>query len=740
MKQKQTKISGKRLLILVSLFIFLFALLAIRLFWLQFIQGPWLKKQAYLQQTTSKIISPKRGAIYDSTGKALAISASVDTVSIKPNSVKYSNGDIVPNEILAYTFSNIFELDYEETLNTISANKKLVTVAKKVEQDKIDLLRAWMKDNKVYSGITIDADTKRYYPYNNLASNLIGFCGTDNQGLEGLEYGWDSVLAGTNGKSTSVTDSVNQEIPDSNVQYIPAENGSNLTLTIDLYIQSIAEKYLEQAVNSNNSSRGGNVLIMNPSTGDIMAMATYPSYNLNEPFTPNTKSLQEKWESLSSQEKSDAWYYMWRNRAISDGYEPGSTFKILNAAIALEENIVTADNSKDFICTGYEVVANQRLACWKSYDPHGYQSLRDALKNSCNPAFMQLAEKITSRTLYKYYDGFGLFDKTGITLPGEANSIFHNIDNVNATELATMGFGQRFTITPLQLVSAVSAIANDGILMKPRIVKEITNTDTGVVSTVEPTQVRQVISKETAEEMMSLLETVVTDGTGKLAAVKGYSIGGKTGTSEPQPGKEEEEGRTVSYLAVSPTVDAELVILVTLYGCPDLSSYQGGSVVAPVVKQILTEVLPYLGIPSDSATSVTTANNSLITLPDVRNKTIANAEKALKNAGFRIQFSNTSDNNSVLVTDQVPKPGVSLTKDSLICLYSSENNARTSVVVPNLKNMTLAQAINSVRAKNLNISYEGTGVVVTQDIAFDTSVEEGTIIHIVLEKQLNGGY
>ncbi len=738
MKQKQTKIPGKRLLALVVFFIIIFILLTIRIFWLQFVQGSWLKKQAYMQQTTNRVISPKRGTIYDSTGQALAISASVDTVSIKPNSVKYSNGELVPNEALAAKFSNIFGLDYQETLDKISVKDKLVTIARKVEQDKIDLLKTWMNESKITSGINIDADTKRYYPYNNLASNLIGFCGTDNQGLEGLEYGWDSVLSGTNGKTTTVTDSINQEIPNSNLKYIPAENGSNLTLTINLNIQKIVEKYLEQAVNSNNCSRGGNVIIMNPSTGDILAMATYPNYNINEPFTPNTTALKEKWDSLTAQEKSDSWYYMWRNRAIADGYEPGSTFKILNSAIALEENIVTADNSSDFVCTGYQKVAGRNLACW-SPTAHGKQSLTEALQNSCNPAFMQLAEKVTARTLYKYYDGFGLFDKTGIALPGEANSIFHKIENVNATELATMGFGQRFTITPLQLVTAVSAIANDGILMQPRIVKEITNTDTGVVTAVEPTAVRQVVSKETAEKMMSMLESVVTDGTGGRAKVTGYSIGGKTGTSEPQPGKEE-EGRTVSYLAVSPTVDAQIVILVTLYGCPNSSAYQGGLIAGPVVKQILTEVLPELGIPSDSTTSTNASNTSLITLPDVRNKTIANAQKALKDAGFRIQFANTSDNNSVLVTDQVPKPGVSLTKDSLICLYSSEHDSRTSVTVPNLTNMTLAQAINSVRAKNLNIHYEGSGVVITQDIAFDTSVEEGTIINIALGKQISGGY
>lgn len=662
----------------------LFVILITRLAWIQFVQGSWLKEEAYKQQTANLIITPKRGTIYDCNGKALAISAQVDTVSINPGKVKYKNDTIVEPEKLATIFSTIFELDYEAVLEKVNSNFSVVTIAERVEKDKIDLLEKALKENEITAGINIDEDSKRYYPYDGLASNLIGFYGAD-KGLEGIEARWNDVLAGTAGKKVVPTDSNSREIPNKEQTYIPAQNGSNITLTIDVNIQTIAEKYLEQAVIEHGCERGGNVIIMQPSTGDILAMASYPNYNLNDPFAFDSSC--------------------WRNTAISNTYEPGSTFKLINAAIGLEENITDTD-TKNFVCNGYEDVNGTIINCWRYYSPHGSESLRESLMNSCNPALMQLCKKIGVRTLYKYYEAFGLFNTTGIALYGEADSIFHKINTVGPTELATMSFGQRFNITPLQLVTAISAIANDGVLMQPRIVKEITNTDTGAVTSIEPTTVRQVISQETSLKMLDMMESVVSDGTALYGAVRGYSIGGKTGTSEPNPDKPE-EGTTASYIAVAPISNPEVAILVTLYK-PTIGSTQGGSAAGPVVSQILTEVLPYLGLASGDTANPSTSSYSSSTLVDVRNMTVAEAKKELKKYNFNVRYINTGENESeILVTDQVPKPGVTLLENATICLYSENSNERKLEKVPNLRGKNLAQAKNILDALGLNIDFDG---------------------------------
>lgn len=727
----------KRLIKFGILFTLILFIIIFRIGYVQFAKGNEYKEKAYNQQTINRIISPKRGTIYDSTQKPLAISADVDTVTINPGSiiVKDMDPEVAAKktkelkELVAHAFSDIFELEYEEVLTKVNSTSSIETIIKKVEQDKINKLKEWMKENKVYAGINIDEDTKRYYPYGTLAANLIGFCGNDNQGLEGLESRLDKILTGTPGKIVTSGDSIQQEIPDTNQLYIAAENGSDVVLSIDYTIQSIAEKYLKQAVEENNCSRGGNVIMMDPDTGDILAMATYPTYDLNSPFTPNTEEAQK----LTGTERSNYLYKMWRNIAVTDGYEPGSTFKILTAAIALEENIIDADNEKDFVCTGKEKIAGSTtIKCWRHYNPHGYQSLRMALGNSCNPAFIQLGNKIGARTFYKYLDAFGLFNTTGAEVSGESSSYFHAEKNVGPVELATLSFGQRFTITPLQLITAVSSIANDGILMKPRIVKQVINSDTGAITNIEPVSVRQVLSVETCNKMKDLLESVVTTGTGKYAAVEGYSIGGKTGTSEPNPARPD-EGYVASYLAISPILDTKVVILVTLYD-PKGYSHEGGQIAAPVVSQIMSEVLPYLGIVSDKEAEVSSESNIL---QDIRNKTVTEAVKILNNAGFRTKVSTSENKNEVIVTDQVPKPGVNLAEDSIICLYTKESDARTSVTVPDLKGCTLAEARKKLKAKNLNLSYEGYGKVISQDIIAGSSVEEGTVIKIILKDQIS---
>ena len=732
----------KKFRIVLASLLIIFLLLIIRLIWLQFVQGSDLKEQAYNQQTTDQIISTSRGTIYDSTGKTLAISTPTDTVTINPKKIVGSNDEETKakKEKVAKAFSEIFELDYNETLEKVNSTSNVQTIAKKVDKDKIDKLKQWMETEKISTGINIDEDTKRVYPYNNLASNLIGFCGTDNTGIQGIEDSWNSVLQGTPGKITTSTDAIQEEIPDSNQTYIPAENGSDIVLTIDYYIQTVLEKYLKQAVVENNAE-SGTVVAMAPSTGDILGMACYPDYNLNTPFEPNTEELKATWDTLDSTTQSDALYNMWKNNVVSSPYEPGSPYKLITAATALEENITSEDVPNDFYCNGSIEVADRKISCWTQAHK-GAKTLRQALQVSCNPSLIQLGQRIGAETLYKYYQAFGFFDKTGIDLPQEASSTYWKLEDVKDVELATMSFGQRFTITPIQLVSAVSAIANDGILMKPRIVKQIINPETGTTTDIEPVQVRQVISKSTSERMRNLMKSVVDDGSGRLAKVEGYSIGGKTGTSEPQAGRED-EGYIASYVAIAPTEKPEICLLIAVHN-PNPNnegSHQGGQVCGPVVSQMLSEILPYLGLTSSNAqtsTDTVEEDTSYATVPDIRNKTVTEAEKLLKQAGFTTKVNISGDKNSTLVTDQTPKPGSSIPKGSIIVLYTEGNDTRVSVKVPDFKDKTLAQAENMAKANNLNITTEGSGTVISQSIMVDTAVEEGTIIKLTLSTESDG--
>lgn len=727
-KQKNVQIENKskRLKWFVIVFTFFVLALISRLFVLQFVDSASLREKAYKQTTANKVISPKRGTIYDSTGKALAVSTEVDTVSVNPSLIVVKNNQEETNalkEKVATALANIFELDYNEVLVKITSTNSIETIAKKVDLNKVEELKQWMKDNKCYSGINIDKDTKRSYPYNNLASNLIGFCGSDNNGLSGIEYNLDSTLTGTPGKLVTATDVTQEAIPDSDKQYIAPENGSNITLSIDANIQAIVEKYLKQAVDENNCKNGGSMILMDPSTGDILAMATYPDYNLNTPFEPN-ESLSQGWDELSSEEKSNKLYKMYSNKVVNETFEPGSIFKTIMASIALEENITETDIAGDFYCSGSIQVADKNIQCAKT-SGHGSESLRNALENSCNPALIQLGQRIGANTLYKYFNAFGLFSKTGIDTAGESSSQFHSLDSVGPVELATMSFGQRFTITPLQMITAACAIANDGVLVKPRLITKIENPDTKVVTNVDVEEVRQVISPETAAKVRGMMRSVVEDGGGQSGAVKGYTIGGKTGTSEPNP-NHPEDGYVASFLAIAPVENTKVVALLSLYG-PQGKSHFGGVIAAPVVSQVLSEVLPYLGIPSNDNSS----ESNGIKIPDLKNKTVEEAKQILKDLGINCL---TSANSSEIITSQTPKAGTSISQNGFVRLYTAENNSSVSTSVPDLKGKSLTQATAALKAKNLNIQATGSGIVVSQDPAVGSSVEEGSIVRVTLQK------
>ena len=561
--------SRKRIIFLLFCFFTVSIILFGRLVFLQFIKGTELLDAAETQLNSSRNIGSRRGTIYDSTGKnILAVSSTVYTVTVNPMKVDNSK-----KEDLAKELSEIFELDYQKVIKRLNKNSGEENIAKRQDKEKTDRLRAWMKENNFYDGINIDEDTKRYYPYSTLASHVIGFCGSDNQGLDGIEAKYDDILKGNSGKINSLTDAKGRSFGDEGESLEEPEMGQSLVLSIDVNIQSIIQKYLEEACIDNKCSDGGSIIAMNPKNGDILALANYPWYNLNEPYTINNTELQDIWDSLEQSQKSNSLMSMWRNKAIADTYEPGSTFKLVTASASLEEGIAEPDKKGAFSCSGSIEVSGVRIKCWRYYRPHGAESLREALMNSCNPVFIGLGQKIGVEKYYSYLEKFGFLRKTGIDLPGEASSIFLKQDKVGPVELATISFGQRFEVTPMQMITMVSTIGNKGRYVKPRIVKGRINEETGEITEYEPEYGEQVISEQTANNMLSMMESVVSEGTGKNAKVMGHKIGGKTGTSEDgvHTGK-----YVTSFMGIAETDDPEFAVLITLYNPTGEGGHQGG--------------------------------------------------------------------------------------------------------------------------------------------------------------------
>lgn len=633
--------------------------LAFRIGWIQFKMGNKLQHMAHLQQTLEREFNPKRGTIYDATGeKILAVSASVESITVNPVNISSEN-----KEKVARKLSELFELDYEKVLKKVSKRSSIETIAKKVDKSKTDELRIWLDENNITTGVNIDVDTKRYYPYNSLAAQIIGFCGSDNQGLMGIEAKYDSELKGQNGSIVKLTDAKGGNLDDEGEEYVKAINGNDLILSIDATIQGIAEKYLEEACIDNVCTDGGNIVIMDPNNGDILAMAGYPTYNLNDPYVPMDSEVSANWDNLSKEEKTAEQQKMWRNKAISDAYEPGSTFKLITSSASLEEKITDTDNSGEFCCTGSITISGVTIKCWRYYRPHGSESLRQALMNSCNPVFIGLGQKLGVKTYYSYLNKFGFLRKTGIDLQGEGGSIFLAEEKVGPVELGTIAFGQRFEVTPIQMITAVSSIANGGTYVVPRVVKGIVNSQTGEVKNIEPQKKETVISKETSEKVLSMMQSVVAEGTGKNAQVKGYSIGGKTGTSEDgvNTGK-----YVTSFVGVAPISNPKLVILITLYNPTGEGGHQGGGVAAPIASQVLGEVLPYLEVKKDNETEEDVKNK--VAVPNLEGMTIGEAKKVLKDLNLNLEYNeeNTENEEERIITEQVPVSGVEVLEESSI--------------------------------------------------------------------------
>ena len=687
----------------------------------QLVRGAELSQAALEQQTRDKTINSKRGSILDRNGNVLAASISVETITASPVDVKKNDKSL---EEISQGLANVLGMEYEDVYNKINRDTSYVIIKRKVDKAVGDKVRKYLNDNHI-SGFTLVTDTKRYYPYDNLASHVIGFAGTDNQGLAGIELEYDSYLKGAAGRLITASDASGSEMPFDYEKLIDPEDGFNVVLTIDENIQRIAEKYLEQAVEENQLANGACCIVMEVKTGEILAMATKPDFNLNDPFViTDEEKLEIINEYPEGKERNEAYSAelnrLWRNKAVVDAYEPGSTFKIFTSAMAIEENVIT--NNELFYCSGSKHVANYNINCWK-HGGHGQQTFERAVQNSCNPAFIEIGARIGTSKFFEYMSGLGFREKTGIDLPGEDLGLMHEKSGFNEVELATYSFGQGFTVTPIQMITAVNAIANDGMMIKPHIVKRFVDNDGNVVKEFGKEEIRQIVSESTSKQLREVLESVVSEGSGSGAYIRGYRVGGKTGTSEKTPRGNDKY--IASFIGIAPS-DAPEIICLVLLDEPTTGVYFGGIIATPVARSIMEETLAYLEIePSYTVEELATMET---TVPNVVGMTVSEANKALEAASLKYSLDGSGDT----VLNQLPKAGVKVNQQSTVMLYTEEEMKNTTTTVPNLLNMTVSQAAASISNAKLNINIVGAGSATSNEavLSYKQSHEPGTVVEI----------
>jgi len=539
-----------------------------------------------------------------------------------------------------------------------------------------------------------------------------------------LEAKYESLLRGVQGKRVTSKDATGKDMPLDDASYIPPEDGLNIVLTIDERIQYIVEKYLNQALEENSPTEYGTCIVMNPKTGEILAMATAPEFDPNDPFTPSRDVDKLNWDSYTSAQKSAALQDVWKNKNVTDAYEPGSIFKVVTAAIAVEEGIVDNVDAVNYNCTGSLKVGDWDISCWRTV-PHGRQSLRQGLMNSCNPVYMSVALSIGASRFYNYINAFGVSKSTNSGIIGEANGYNHTEKKLkeDKSALATSGFGQSFTLTPLNMINVVSCIANDGKLMQPRIVKEVRDANGEVVESYEPVVVKQVISEATSDTVLSMMESVVSNGTGRYGQVKGYYIAGKTSTAEQ--GDKNNPVYVASFIALAPAKDPEIAVLFNLYNPKGPNGHQGGGIAAPVVSKVVGEILQYLDIPKDYEVE---SDPVKAMVPNVTNMTLGNAKRILTNSGIRYVVDESNDD--AIVKIQYPMAGESLGERPVVRMYTEGNETRKIVEVPNVKKLGSSNALSLLQERNLNMKATGNGIAIYQDPPAGSSVEEGTIINV----------
>lgn len=656
---KKIRIKSKKRLVLVLICACsLFLILIVRTCYLQLIKGEWLSTKASEQQTREIPIEAKRGTIYDKNMKELAVSVTKYTVWCKPVEVK-------DKEETAKKLSTIIkDKDYEEILKLLSkTNQALVRIQRWVDDDIADKIQS-----ESLSGIWVSEDPKRYYPYGNFASYVLGHTSADGTGVTGIELKYDKKLQGEEGKLIVSTDASGREINQGVEQYYEPTQGNGIVLTIDEVIQSYAEKAAQKAYELNNAKRV-KIIAMDPKTGDILAMASKPDYDPNTPTKAIYPYFEELLESYDEDKKINAYYEMWRNTLISDTYEPGSTFKLITSTASVEENVIKPN--EHFTCTGSVNVEGRKIKCWRSYRPHGSETFEQAVQNSCNPVFVELGRRLGVSKLYDYIEGFGLTSKTNIDLIGEANSILYKEKDVGPVELATISFGQSISVTPIQLITAVSAIANDGNLMQPRLVKAYTDNEGNITQKVEPKTVRQVVSEETSQKMLEVMNSVVTDGGGKIAYLPGYRLGGKTGTAQKVIDGKYAQGKYIcSFVGVAPCDDPQIVVLAIVDEPTDVVAF-GSTTAGPIIKEVMSQSLEYLDVKKIYTEEEKAENEKKqVEVPDVRNLTIKEATKILEESNLESNLDTDIEvDDKTIVTDIFPKPGIKVNEGSSISLY-----------------------------------------------------------------------
>ncbi|MDP4152656.1 MAG: penicillin-binding transpeptidase domain-containing protein [Bacillota bacterium] len=700
-----------------------------RLVVVQMVDHEFYQDKAIDQQTRDSVVSPKRGKIYDRNMKTLAASASVETVYISPNAIK----DDKEAQLISDNLSQILGVDRDTIYKKTQAKNYYEVIKKKVEQDESDKVRTFIKDNKLTASVALIEDSKRYYPYGNFASHVIGFTNVDGVGIEGVEAYYEDYLKGVPGRIITAKNAKGTEMPYKYETYIDPQNGKNLVLTIDEVLQHFLEKHLEQAVVDYNIQNRAAGIIMNVKTGEILAMAVKPDFDLNNPREITDENVKAELAKLSGDEKNakqqEEWQKMWRNKIISDTYEPGSVFKLFTSSMAIEENLVHENDQ--FFCPGYKIVSGVRIGCWKA-GGHGSENFLKGLQNSCNPVFMEVGERVGPERFYKYVTAFGFREKTGIDLYGEANGIFHSMNNLkNPVSLAVSAFGQTFKVTPIQMITGICAVANGGYLVTPHVAKEVVDDNGNVINSFDTNVRRQVISSETSKMISSYMETVVSQGTGKNAYVAGYRIGGKTATSEKIDEKNAQgvaDKRIASFACIAPSDDPQIAMLI-MFDEPNVPNPSGGVIAAPVVRKIMSDVLPYLQVtPKYTEAEL---QKMEIDVKDLTGKTITEAQKIAREEGHKLKIEGGGSS----IVSQVPRPGAKLASGGQIIVYTDSGSTSHMIEVPNVKGMSPDKAAASLQQYGLNIKMVGadndsSATAVSQQPACKSKVEAGSVVTI----------
>lgn len=722
----------QRTAILILLILVLgFGAAVLRLTYLTTVQSSELQESAVDLQLADTTVSAKRGTIYDANGNVLAESASVWQVVMSP--VNFKNDK--QRQAAAKGLSEIFDLEYNDVLDDTKQQSHYVVVKRRIESDErekvLELIDTLKKDYSCSGVIQLLDDYKRYYPKNSLASSVIGFTGSDDQGLEGIEYEYDSYLSGTPGRIITAQNARGTDMPFRYEQNVESEDGNNVYLTIDETIQSICEKYIQKGVEDNNVLNKGVCIAMDVNTGAILAMVTTDGYDLNNPYelsAKDKKKIKSTPKKKQAEAESAALSNMWRNKAVADTYMPGSVFKMCVASAALEENLVNEKTS--FTCTGSILVEGETIHC-SNISGHGTQSFVEAISNSCNPAFVQIGQMLGASKFRQYYQGFGFSDKTGIDLPGEAEDSFWKEGKMGGVDLAVASFGQNFSITPIQMITACAAVSNGGYVVQPHVVSKITDSKGNVIKTVDKKIKRQVISDDTSKKMNEYLE-YNTERQGAAAGyISGYKVAGKTGTSEKKGVTKVESSFSEDYISsfcgYAPADDPQIAMLV-FFDTPDGDAYYGSQVSSPVFINIMSEVLPYL----DVKTSYTDEELGYVdaSAGDYTGISVDEAKTAVEADGFTA----TVKGNGSTVISQIPTVSSGLQKGGSIVLYTDSDSQSETVSVPSLIGLSPDEVNNVASAYGLNVSFSGattsSGTSSSQNIEAGTSVSPGTVITV----------